>query len=163
MTITIKPTRPALPPLRPGLDGMETVAGGVGGWETLERPRRAAAAGWVGEPARTLTIPIIFDGMEARGVGRDQVVEAQVKTLTSWGRKHRKTDRPPILKIRGLKTVSESDRWVIQDIAWGDYITDERGRRIQQQATVTLLRFVEPKIVKGPAAKARDRKKSKGK
>lgn len=164
MSITITPVRPALTGVQFGMTDFEGVTGGVGGWESLDRPRRAAAAGWVGLPAKTLTLPVILDGIEARGRGADRVVESDCATVTSWGKPHRKTGEPPILQVRGLATVSPKDRWVLQDIAWGEYIPNRDGKRIQQQLTLTLLQYIEASIVKGPAAKARNRqKKNKGK
>jgi hypothetical protein len=163
VSITIKPVRPALAGVQFGLTDFETISGGVGGWETLDRPRRASAAGWVGLPSKTIALPLILDGMEAGGRGIDRAVEADCATVTSWGKPHRKTGQPPILQVRGTTTVSTQDRWVVQDIAWGPYITNRNGKRVQQELTITLLQYVEASIVRGPAAKARNRQKHKHK
>lgn len=162
MTITIRPVSPALPPLAFGPTDFESVTGGVGGWETLDRPRRTAAAGWVGLPEKTATLPLILDGMEAGGPGVDRSVESAIATLESWGQPHRVTGEPPILQVVGVAMISPAERWVIQGIEFGAYVRHQNtGQRVQQEVTVTLLRYVAAQLVAGPAAKARARQKKK--
>lgn len=84
--IRIKPIDPAGPAIQLDLTDFETVEGGLGGWETLARPRTSAAAGWVGLPEKTLTLPVILDGVEADGPGLDRSIERDLRRVLALGR-----------------------------------------------------------------------------
>lgn len=144
--------------LRFGMTEFEIITGGVGGWETVDRPHRAAAAAWVGGTARTLELPLILDGVDAYGPNNSRVIDADCARVNGWGLEDAKLGEPPLLRVAGLVTVPASHRWVVEDIAWGPYMTKADGRRIQQELTLTLLRHREPKLSKGPAKKSRQRK-----
>jgi hypothetical protein len=164
--VTIRPVTPAGAAVAVILSDFENLAGGEGGWETLDRPRRAAAAGWVGLPEKTLTLPVTVDGMDKRGVGLDDPagVATVLNRIDAYAQPARATGEPPILQIVGVPRVSAGDRWVLQSIDRGEYVSDAAGRLIQAQLTLTLLRYLEAALVKGPAAKARAKKgKGKGK
>lgn len=159
MSVVITPVTPALAGLAFEPDGFETFSGGVGGWETLDRPRRPVAAAWVGGTEKTVDLPLLLNGVEAGGRGIDRSVESACATLESWGRAHRVTGEPPILRVSGLPTISPNARWVIQSIDWGEYLVDGAGQRIQQSLGLTLLQYLPAQLVKGPAAKARAHQK----
>ncbi len=158
--VLIKPTRPVSPGLRFDLVGDDELTGGAGGWQDIARPRRRTAVEWVGTPAYTYVLPLMIDGIET-SPGGNTVVESAIKTLTSWGTPTSKTGQPPVVRLAGPLRAPDSLRWVIDDITWGEQIRNNAGRRIQQQVTVTLKEFVEPTLMKGPAARARNRKKKK--
>lgn len=156
--VRIKPVHPGGPALVFDLIGDDILTGGTGGWDSLSRPRREAATEWVGTPATTYVLPLLIDGIETQ-VGRDTVIESACRQVEKWGMPAKKTGQPPILRVTGLVQVSTSSRWVVNDIEWGTAIRNQDGRRIQQPITLTLLKYVEPKIVRGPAHAARNRRK----
>lgn len=163
MSVTIRPITPALQAVVFEVTDYEGDSGGVGGWETIPRPRNTTAAAWVGEPERTYVLPVILDGVDALGPGVDRVVEREIAAVTSWGKKHPTTGEPPILQVTGARRVSTVDRWVLQDIEWGEYDVDARNQVVQQYLTLTLLRFEAPALVKGAAARSRAASPSKTK
>lgn len=124
---------------------------GYGGYETRARPRRRPLTSWVGFPALTIEVPILFDAFsdrenpELEPAGKS--IERDIATLElmagrgKGGGKH----EPPRLTLDGpgnLIPPSEDIKWVIEDIAWGDALVNSRGNRIRQAATVTLLQYV---------------------
>lgn len=131
----------------------DDLTGGVGGWASLDRPRRTSAASWVGTPSQTYTLPILLDGMEA-GPGSDRPVEGDILQLQAWG-KGDQDEPPPVLQVLGEVLVPPASRWVLQDLAWGARERDDAGRRIQQYITLTMLDYVAPVLLKSPAKKAR--------
>lgn len=158
--ITLTPVRPPKPGIVFDLDGDESTSGGVGGWESLDRPRNTAATAWVGTPARTLTLPIRLDGREVGGVGVDQVVEGSCRRLERWGQPTGKTGEPDVLSVSGLPRVDAATRWVIQDISWGSYVVDETGQRVMQGMVVQLLEYARAELVASRAKRARKRKRA---
>ena len=158
MRVTIKPTTPAGPALVFDLIGAEQLTGGAGGWDVIDRPRRRSAVAWSGTPVLQTVLPLQLNGMDRRGAPRDTVIEAQVKRLKSWALPSKGQDQPSVLRIAGPLQAPTEARWVIQDLAWGSQVRDVRGRRIQQQVEVTLLQFIAPTIVAGPAARANKRR-----
>lgn len=158
--VTLTPTRPPKPGITCELDDNETISGGVGGWETLDRPRNTPATAWVGTPAKTLELPLLLDGREAGGIGIDQVVEGACRRLERWGMPTGKTGQPDILRVDGLVRVSSASRWVIQDIAWGEYEVNEAAQRVMQVLTLTLLEHEAAELVQSRAKRARKRKRA---
>ncbi|MSZ75528.1 MAG: hypothetical protein F2667_00305 [Actinobacteria bacterium] len=156
--VTIRAVTPAGTAVTFELLGEDTLSGGVGGWESLDRPRRAAAAGWVGTPPAQLTLPLLLDGRE-RQVGVDVAIERQIRIVESWGVRTKETGRPPILQVTGPLLVGPGSRWVVDDIAYGSRERNPDGRRVSQEITVVLLRYVAPATVRSPAAAARDRQR----
>lgn len=144
--------------------GFEKRGGGVGGWESLARPRQQSAAAWVGTPAETLELPALLQGIDRAGPGRDVIVDTECARIESWGRPAADATQPALLQVAGVVGVPTTTRWVLQDVSWGECITNAAGRRVQQEVTLVLLRYLEPKLVQSPARKARIRKpKGKGK
>ena len=173
--VRIKPTKPAKPGIFFDLDDNETISGGAGGWESLERPRTSPATAWVATPARQLEVPLSLDGRDVLGPGLDQVVEGMCRRLEPfdliwieeplerWGLPLNKTGEPAILRVDGLPRVDGAKRWVIQDITWGAYLVDDAGQRVYQQLTLVLLEYVAAELVKSPAKRARKRQRAKRK
>lgn len=161
--VRIKPTKPAKPGIFFDLDDNETISGGAGGWESLERPRTSPATAWVATPARQLEVPLSLDGRDVLGPGLDQVVEGMCRRLERWGLPLNKTGEPAILRVDGLPRVDGAKRWVIQDITWGAYLVDDAGQRVYQQMTLVLLEYVAAELVKSPAKRARKRQRAKRK
>ena len=165
MSTKVKPTSPVGPGVVFEPTDFPDDSGGVGGWESIPRPRRASAAAWVGSPERTIALPLELNGIDGGGPLVDLSTTEQVRRVLSWGVKDKDTGQPPILQVIGVERVSPDDRWVLQDIAWGEFDRNDDGVLVRQALTLTLLRYVAPTLVKGPAKKIRDRKpkSSKGK
>lgn len=158
--VTLTPTRPPKPGIVFDLDGDETITGGVGGWESLDRPRNRPATAWVGTPAKVIELPLLLDGREAGGPGVDQVIEGSCRRLERWGLPTQKTGEPDVLSVTGLVRVDTATRWVIQDLAWGPYVIDDSGQRVAQAVVVTLLEYARAELVASRAKRARKRKRA---
>jgi hypothetical protein len=161
MPITVTPVNPAGRGVTFAADGIETRTGGVGGWESLARPRQDAALGWVGGTEDTLSMPLILNGIAVRP-GVNANVQPALDRIWSWGLPNNTTDEPAILQVTGARLVRASERWVIADdgISVSDYTVID-GQTVQVFLTLSLIRYVEPVLVAGPAAKARRRAKGK--
>lgn len=159
--VSIKAMSPASPGIRFTQTDYESISGGAGGWEDIDRPRATSAVGWVGTPAKSVVLALELDGMEALGVGRDRSLEADCAAIEAWGLKTHATGVPPILRVSGLVTIKPSERWVVDTIEWGAYLRNSAGQRIQQDLTITLKRYAAAAVVLGPAAKARSKQPKK--
>lgn len=157
--VTITPVRPPKPGIIFELDGDETLSGGVGGWESLDRPRNTPATAWVGTPAKTLELPLLLDGREAFP-GFDLPVEGDCRRLERWGLPTGKTGEPDVLQVDGLVRVATADRWVIQDITWGEYEVNEAAQRVMQVVTLSLLQYARAELVASRAKRARKRRRA---
>jgi hypothetical protein len=158
--VTLDPVTPNMPgmTLRFHLAGDDGLGGGVGGWESVPRPRRRAGAEWVGIEPYLLSLPLVTTGVDVRR-NRDVQVEAKVRRLIRLAQPTRKTGEPPILLVRGpIRLPAPRMRWVITGIEWGEQMRNKRGRRVQQAMTVHLMEYVRGDILRGPAAAARARK-----
>lgn len=161
--VTIRQADPAGGSVVFELIGDDTLDGGVGGWETLERPRRTAAVEWVGTPAMTLALPLQLDGLETGGIGVDVPVEGQCNQVLTWGRAVG-LQAPPRLQVTGPVQSAPATRWVITDLSWGPALRNDGGLRIRQDITVTLQEYLAPNLVESHAARVRIRRdKKKGK
>lgn len=142
-------------PLRIGLGEELEIAGGVGGWARITRPRRQSLTEWQGYEGREMRVPVIFDGF-----ADDRSVEREIRQLEKFGRKGRGDNHPPVLTLKGPIPHSDLD-WVIQDIEWGRFDRRTDGQRIRQHATIIFWDFVDADITikrkRSPAKKSRDR------
>lgn len=130
--------------------GDDELGGGVGGWETLDRPGRPQMTAWNGTPAVTWSLPLSLDRFEA-GLS----VERNVATLKSWGQPADDGEPPRLVVTAPAGRGDQTARWVIQDIAWLEQVRNASGERVRQDLTLSLLEYVPGQILKGPAAKAR--------
>ncbi len=122
-----------------------TPGGGVGGWQPLELPGREDAIEWGSTPGRTLSIPILLDGLtDLRSVEQD------IEMLYLMGRPPVGSPRgtlPPVVRVGGM--VPGTDReWVIGSIDEGKELWDGRQMsRVQIWATVNLLEYAPAELV----------------
>lgn len=159
--VTIKPVRPARPAIHAELAGDDQLTGGVGNWDILDRPRRRQAVEWTGTSNFTYALTLLLDGMEVRP-GHDVSVEAQCRALQQWASKPTQlTDEPCVVQLRGPLQTPDSLRWVITGLDWGAKIRNKHGHRIQQYVTVTFLEHNAAMVLKGPAAKSKQRRGKK--
>jgi LysM repeat protein len=127
-----------------------TAKGGVGGWDTVERPGRAGGVEWTGIPGRTLEIPLLLDGLASR-----TSVEPEIAALYRMGRPPDGQPRgtpPPTIRVGGMVPHGGLD-WVLTELEEGDALWDGR-RRIRSWITVTLAELVKLDLVKVTAKKS---------
>lgn len=136
-------------------DGDDTITGGVGGWEQRQRPRRTAVVSWTGTPGITWQLPILL-GPEA-----DESIERECRLLQEWGVPDSNDVQPPTLLVDAPAGRAPQAKWVLQDIEWGEQTRNARGRRTQQAVTLTLLEYIPARVLKGPAARTRDKGRHK--
>lgn len=135
--------------------GDDTLDGGVGGWEALDRPGGPAITSWNGTPAVTWTIPMSLDGMHDN---RDEVIERECQLLDAWGKPQAGDDRPPVLVVNArVGRAPATARWVIQSIEWGAQVRNDNDERIRQDVTLVLLEHNPGRVLKGPGQKSRDK------
>jgi hypothetical protein len=123
---------------------------GVGGWDEIDRPGRTPVSRWRHRTALKLDIPLWMHN------DRRESVEPQVATLTGLaGRGPRWTEAEPPHLIFDTAGVSPWDaqtypdqRWVIDTLAWGSNVLhNHAGNRYRQDATVTLLQFIDDQVI----------------
>lgn len=125
-----------------------TPSGGVGGWESIDRPRRPQATVWQGQPSESVQFILFFDKW-VDGVS----VEPQLQTLRQMGTPHPKTDEPPRLRLVYGKLGRGKALWVIDTIEWGEELRRGDLKRTRAEVTVTLLRHHAPDIGLSPVEK----------
>lgn len=124
------------------LIGDDELTGDAGGWEQVERKLRRPGIIWTKQPLRVYRLPLRLDGF---GPTESQSIETQIRTLTTWCRPSSIGGGivfPPSIKLSGNVRVPLSVRWVITDIKWGDFLTNDNGRRFRQDVTITLTEYV---------------------
>jgi hypothetical protein len=136
--------------------------GGVGGWETVERPLRRPSKWWKAPPVSTMTLHCLID---ATAIRQRLSVEHAIERLYSLGGDPDRTGDPTPVRLDG--DVMPRDKridWVIQDITLGERLY-QRGGALQRQALdIELEEYVavpdiEPIKVKATRDKAGRRKR----
>lgn len=132
------------------LDPTSVVQGdGVGGWAEVAHPKRPSSTEYTGQPLRTLTVPLLFDGWR---IQRD--VEEPCRILDVWGRIPPGRREPSILQVvYGTYTPL---RWVVNGLDWDDSLElrNRHGRRLRAAVTVTLLEHRDAAIALSPVQRA---------
>lgn len=124
-----------------------TLAGGVGGWEEIAHPKRPSSTEYGGQPLRTLTLPLLFDGWRTQSD-----VEEPCRILDVWGRIPPGRREPSVLQV-DYSTYAPL-RWVVQDLDWSEELRNATGRRLRQAVTVTLLEHRDAVIALTPVQRA---------
>lgn len=155
--VVIRALNPSGPPLTFDMLGDDSLTGQVGGWESLARPRRAAAVGWVGGVETTWSATLMIDG-SGRTPGADRSVERHCRVVHGWGNVQPGSVEPAKLSLTGPVLPAQTWRWVLQDISWGERIRNSSGLRVQQVLTLTLTRYIAPTLVRSPARRSRRRR-----
>jgi len=137
-------------------DERPTLEQGFGGWEEIERPRRTPITTWKSLPALHLTLPLLFDGFAA-----ERSVEKQLGILMQMGRPVGANGEPPLLRVkaRGAALPGQGRKWVLQDLAWGDALMNQKGERVRQQVTLALTEYIEDVNMQERSAANRRRSK----
>ena len=133
--------------------------GGYGGWDIVERPRRLSLTQWNGRPPVSMDIALVFDGFTD-----DKSVEGDCLDLERMAfHDADKFEPPPTITITGDAVPHSNLEWVITNITWGNVIRrSSDGRRTRQEATVSVVRYVDAdKVQMSAAQRARDHKTPK--
>lgn len=145
-------------------DGQPQVSGGYGGWQTVDRPRRAQLTEWNGHASFQVVIPFMLDGF-ITGVN----IQPAIDTLEAMARVNHPSTEPPILILDGGGAIphdiihKHDKRWVITDIQWGDAEWHpQNGYKIRQAGSVTLLEYTKDAHLRTTPAKKAKGKKGKG-
>lgn len=133
------------------------LAGGVGGWKEIARPKRQSLTDYEGTPLTTLKVEIILDGFQ-----EEASVEGDIATLIKMSTKNARLGRPPVVAMGGAVPRGNVGMWVLNDIDWG--AVERRSSDayvIRQFVTLTFMEYV-PAIattwaVSGPANDAQAR------
>lgn len=124
--------------------GPATPGGGVATWADVARPGRTSAAEFTGISNRTLSIPVLLDGLADRSS-----VESQVEAFEAIGRPPAGSPRgtlPPVIRVGGM--VPHGDReWVLTAFDVTDSVWDGASR-IRVWATVALSQYLPLDLVK---------------
>lgn len=161
--VTLTPVDPRGKPLTVELTDRVQVSGGVGGWETSDRPRLTQVMEWAGTPLRTLAVPIGLSGMADAPGERDTDVETTMTQVEALGRPTKATGQPPVLTVAGpFRHLGL--RYVVVALEWDEdtYIAGAHGKRLQQFGILTLQQYVAADVLVTPTKKAR-KKTKKGK
>lgn len=135
------------------IDDPVTVSGGYGGFQTQSRPRKAALTPWMGRDPFSLTIPGLFfnGGASLQDALHDLDV---LSSGTSAG-------GPPVVRVGGaIRTPDHAGLdFVINDVGWGDQIRT-RGAITRQTVTLTLLEYVDDRLLAASTLKDRQSRKT---
>lgn len=151
-----------------GANGVQVQSDGYGGWSTVSRPRNVGLLTWDGFAPLTMTVDVLFDGLQdGRSVEQDIV---NLEKLAGRGPGVGSQTQPPDVTLTshsGFASLvphnfnGESVPWVVTVIDWGDMLRRrDDGHRVRQAATVTIQQHVQDKRLK--AASVAQRKNAHG-
>jgi hypothetical protein len=131
------------------------ISGGVGGWETVARPRQVGMTIWQGTEPYQLELPVLFDGF---ATGRSR--EPAIRELLAAARGDDESE-PSTWEIRGIPWLP-ADEWILNGAEPGDQVIRRNSdfSRIRQSYTLTFVEYVPPTYVQ-LRAKARQGAKAK--
>lgn len=135
------------------------VSSGYGGWDEVERPQRSTVTTWKGQPARRMSVPIIFDEWVS-----GESVELEIRRLERMALP-RPGGQPPTVRVAAAGGVIppylEALDWVIDAISWGDALANQNWNRTRQAATITLLEYISDELIAIRSSAKRKRAKRK--
>lgn len=132
-----------------GPDGFKRT-GGVGGWETTDRPRAVGMTLWGGVPPLEGTLQLLLDGQMRF------TVENILANIWDVARGTERSE-PGLLFIDGIPALP-ADRWVITGIDEGDLLRRDDMHRVRQMVVLALTEYVPPEydtLRRGALSKAR--------
>ncbi len=139
-----------------------SVAGGVGGWESLARPGRDPVHWWRGGQDTTLTLDGTIDGTRRRLAGTDTgTVEDRLMRLYSLGRRRGGTASPPTVRLAGDvhdHHTAGGGVWVVQGVTHTVTLHGPGGRptRVAVQVEMTAYREVDDIEARTQVRRTRD-------
>jgi hypothetical protein len=146
-------------------EGNVDLTAGIGGWDVIRRPGRTPVTRWRGRSELRIDVPVYLNDE------RKLSIEPQITLLTGLaGRGPKGSEQEPPHLIFDTGGVSPWDAqaypdqlWVIDALAWGTVVLHNgAGNRYRQDATVTLLQFIDDQLVSDESLALR-RKQRRGK
>lgn len=156
--VTITSADPPLEVTARLADERPNVDSGYGGWEEVARPRRSPLTTFTSRPGLHLTLPVLLDEWTS---GRS--IERQISQLERMALPTAADGEPPRVRIAatGGAIPYKGRTWVIAELAWGDALMNDYGDRVRQQATLSLIEYVEDVHLTERSAANRRRSKAK--
>lgn len=145
-------------------EGNVDMTQGVGGWDEVDRPGRTPISRWRHRVALKVDVPLWIASTDRTSI------EPQIQVLTALaGRGPRWVEAEPPHLIFDTAGVSPWDAqtypdqlWVIDQLAWGTSVLhNHAGNRYRQDATVTLLQFIDDVAI--PDQSLAKRRQTRGK
>jgi hypothetical protein len=116
------------------------LTGGFGGWEVSARPRQVGMTTWTGVEPLQLELSLLLDGW-ASATSQENAISDIVTCARGDD-----NSPPGIVELEGVPLPVE--RWVIEDVAFGDVIVDPASReRLRQALALTLREYVPPEYL----------------
>lgn len=132
------------------------VTAGYGGWDQTSRPRRKPLTQWTGGVLYEMDVPILLSGW-----WNHSSIEGRIGRIEDMARNGSGNDEPqPVsLSLPGNSPRGAGYVWVIEDISYGDSRRrSSDGHRVYQEATLHVIEYVRPDVVKLTPSKARKAK-----
>lgn len=107
-----------------------TPSGGFGGWQSVDIPRDRPVRYWGSAPEEGLEVAVVL-------LKGEETVTAQLRTLRAIGASDGPT-RPRQVEIFGQLPPLPIDRWVIDDVTFGDALYTAGNRIVEQRLTIKL-------------------------
>lgn len=130
--------------------------GGVGGWRIYDRPRRAAALEWGGQPVEEIAFTLTFDGWE-----QEVSVEAELELLEAMGRPVAPGEPPPELRLAYGPIGTGDETWVLTELDYGDELRNAALERIRADVGVTLVRYEKAGVTLRPVDRHKKRQRDR--
>jgi nucleoid-associated protein YgaU len=146
-------------------EGNLDLTSGIGGWDVVRRPGRTPVTRWRGRSDLRVDVPLWLNH------DRRESIEPQVTLLTGLaGRGPKGSEEEPPHLVFDTGGISPWDaqtypdqRWVIDALTWGSNVLfNHAGNRWRQDATITLLQFIDDQLVSDKSLALR-RKQRRGK
>lgn len=118
------------------------ISGGVGGWDTVERPHQTSMTIWKGVDPFTLELAVMLDAHAS-----EYSVEPTLRALYAVAGGDPEVE-PGIVEVRGVPSLPV-EQWVITTIDVDDNVIrrDKDFHRTRQPVTITLLEYVPPQYM----------------
>jgi nucleoid-associated protein YgaU len=136
------------------------VSGGVGGWETVQRPRQVSMTIWQGTDPFELELVVMLDGWEPGVAGGGYSQEPALRALLAAARGDDESE-PSTWDIDGIPWLP-ADEWVLNSVEPGDTVLRRSSdfSRVRQDLTLAFVEYIPPEYLQ-LRAKARQGAKSK--
>lgn len=137
-----------------GMSGPDSpkLTGGIGGWDTVTRPRQVSMTVWNGVEPYELSFGMILDGWwntRNRALKPQESVEPDLRDLLAVVRGDGES-RPGIVDVDGIPSLPKVKRgWVIKDVQFNDAIRrDSDFHRTRVSIDFVLMEYVPPELLK---------------
>ena len=140
-------------------DAVYTQAGGSGGWQVVDRPKRTAATQWMDRAIWSLS----FSGVISESISNlhttaidvsgnpnkphnpaNYSIEPECLILENWLDRMQGSLEPPVFKVLG-PVPGQHHYWVIYSMEFGSALRNPRhGFRYQQEIKLTLYEYQPP-------------------